>query len=125
MYTAYASNYNVALEVLRKLRDTPKTSDLLEDLRKKAGNDIEAFLIKPVQRIPRYELLLRDLLKHTVDSHPDYKNIEDSLNKMKDIAGKYFKSTLIEIFGLRSIFQSRICNDLDFNSMLIEDNFNL
>lgn len=86
MYTAYASNYNVALEVLRKLRDMPKTSDLLEDLRKKAGNDIEAFLIKPVQRIPRYELLLRDLLKHTVDSHPDYKNIEDSLNKMKDIA---------------------------------------
>ncbi|XP_061408611.1 rho guanine nucleotide exchange factor 17-like [Lethenteron reissneri] len=28
-------------------------------------------MIKPVQRIPRYELLIKDLLKHTPEEHPD------------------------------------------------------
>jgi len=26
----------------------------------------------PVQRIPRYKLLLTELLKHTPEDHPDY-----------------------------------------------------
>ena len=31
-----------------------------------------SYLILPVQRIPRYNLLLRDLLKQTDENHPDY-----------------------------------------------------
>ena len=27
-------------------------------------------MVKPVQRLPKYELLLKDLLKHTEEDHP-------------------------------------------------------
>jgi len=40
----------------------------------------------PVQRVPRYNLLLQDLLKHTDPNHLDYKNLQASLQKMLEIA---------------------------------------
>ena len=39
---------------------------------------LPAFLIGPVQRLPRYLLLLRDLFKCTPESHPDYPNVRAS-----------------------------------------------
>ena len=39
------------------------------------GLDLEGFLVKPVQRLPKYILLLKDLLKYTPKDHPDYGNI--------------------------------------------------
>ena len=32
---------------------------------------LESIIIMPIQRIPRYKLLLEDLLKRTPDAHPD------------------------------------------------------
>lgn len=43
-------------------------------------------IFHPVQRIPRYNLLLADLLKNTDESHPDYRNLEKSIEEMKNIA---------------------------------------
>ena len=40
-----------------------------------SNNDLEGFLIKPVQRPPKYDLLFKDLLKHTDADHPDYNNV--------------------------------------------------
>ncbi len=40
---------------------------------------INDFLIKPVQRLPKYVILLKDLLKHTPKDHPDYNNITKAL----------------------------------------------
>ena len=37
--------------------------------------EIRSFLITPIQRIPRYKLLLDDLKKHTPEKHPDYKDL--------------------------------------------------
>lgn len=39
----------------------------------------------PVQRLPRYEMLLRALLKLTDDNHPDYENLETAVNQVKQI----------------------------------------
>jgi hypothetical protein len=36
------------------------------------GMDIEDFLVKPIQRLPKYVLLFKDLLKNTDEDHPDY-----------------------------------------------------
>ena len=33
--------------------------------------DLDALLISPIQRIPRYELLVKQLLKHTPAEHAD------------------------------------------------------
>jgi len=48
--------------------------------------DLLSFLIMPVQRIPRYILLLGDLLKNTPKEHSDYKETETALQKTKEIA---------------------------------------
>jgi hypothetical protein len=37
------------------------------------------FLIMPVQRIPRYSLLLKELVKVTSADHPDYAGSKKSL----------------------------------------------
>jgi hypothetical protein len=37
-----------------------------------AAWDLDALLVKPVQRITRYQLLLAQILEHTSEDHPDY-----------------------------------------------------
>lgn len=44
------------------------------------GMDLQSFLVKPVQRLPKYVLLFKDLLKNTDEDHPDYKNIKYALD---------------------------------------------
>ncbi|CAD8077633.1 unnamed protein product [Paramecium sonneborni] len=43
------------------------------------GIDLNSFLVKPIQRLPKYALLVKDLVKHTWKSHPDYQNLEQTL----------------------------------------------
>lgn len=40
----------------------------------------------PVQRVPRYKMLLADLLKQTAESHPDYKGLQDALAMISGFA---------------------------------------
>ena len=46
-----------------------------------------SLMIAPIQRIPRYQLLLRDLMNRTSQKHSDYKNIADAMNLVMSIAG--------------------------------------
>jgi hypothetical protein len=49
--------------------------------------DIQSLLIAPVQRVPRYMLLLRELLKHTPSTHqPAHSQLEAALEKIKATA---------------------------------------
>ena len=40
----------------------------------------------PVQRIPRYRMLLEDLLKNTACEHADFPHLEKALEEMKHVA---------------------------------------
>ena len=40
----------------------------------------------PVQRIPRYEMLLKELCKTTPDDHPDHKDLQAALSSIKQAA---------------------------------------
>jgi hypothetical protein len=40
-------------------------------------------LIVPVQRIPRYVLLLEDMVKNTWENHKDLPNLQLALEKLK------------------------------------------
>ena len=43
-------------------------------------------IIKPVQRIPRYMLFIKDILKHTDQGHPDRTHLEDALEELTALA---------------------------------------
>ncbi|RIA96501.1 hypothetical protein C1645_384598 [Glomus cerebriforme] len=90
MYSIYVKNFNSALSVINvQLRDNPAFSAFLRDIIKTGqckGLTLQAYLIMPVQRIPRYKLLLEDLLKKTVVTHPDYLNLKKAYQVIENVA---------------------------------------
>jgi len=53
---------------------------------------LSSLLITPIQRIPRYELLLKDLIKHTMRSQDDYPDLEKSYESIREVA-EYLNGT--------------------------------
>lgn len=85
-YKNYTARYSEALNSLRECEKNQKFQAIVYKCIIKCRFDLDALLIQPVQRIPRYNLLLADLLKNTDESHPDYGNIERSIEEMKNIS---------------------------------------
>lgn len=50
--------------------------------------NIFAFMIKPIQRICKYPLLLRELLKHTEKTHPDYELLQKASGMIEKVVGE-------------------------------------
>ena len=50
------------------------------------GLSLSSYLIEPVQRVPRYEMLLKELLKNTPSSDPAYVPLEDSIRCVQEVA---------------------------------------
>jgi predicted nucleic acid-binding Zn-ribbon protein len=48
------------------------------------GKSLDDLLITPVQRLPRYKLLLTDLQKRTPRSHPDYSNVTRAITEIDE-----------------------------------------
>lgn len=56
--------------------------------RKSHEISLENLLIQPIQRIPRYQLLLKVLLKNTWESHEDFETLGLALAKIEEV--KFF-----------------------------------
>lgn len=65
---------------------------------------LDALLIKPVQRLMKYPLLLNSMLEVTSVDHPDYSLLKDSLDKMQTTANRINsiqpETIWVEPFGL-------------------------
>jgi hypothetical protein len=90
MYMQYLSNFDVALTRRAHLMIENKR---FEDFLQKAlldprckGAGIESFLVTPVQRIPRYRMLLEQILKYTPEDHDDLEDLHSSLAKVSEVA---------------------------------------
>jgi len=92
LYTEYVNNYDVSHSTLMKLnRDKKFTTFVTENCISEDGKQVGSFylknlLITPIQRIPRYQMLLQDIVKHTPRSHPDFDEVMLAQMKMKEIA---------------------------------------
>jgi hypothetical protein len=91
IYTKYCNNYGTAMSVLDKVLKKQTVKDFFaavaEDPR--VGSlSITSFLIMPVQRIPRYELLLREVLKKTDPQAEaaEHANLLRALESIHDVA---------------------------------------
>jgi protein ECT2 len=45
-------------------------------------------MIRPIQRLPSVLLLLERLLKYTPLSHPDYQQLNNTMDKLREVARK-------------------------------------
>lgn len=88
LYKHYVNNYDKSYMTYKRCKENKKEfKEFLEKYEPQLGSlGLQAFLILPVQRIPRYVLLLKDLLKYTVPGHSDYENLQAALIIMKDLA---------------------------------------
>jgi len=80
-YKLYANNYHAALHALRTAKLNPKFAAGLQRIEQDVDCcrlSLNDFLIMPVQRIPRYNLLLESLIKLTAKDHIDYILLEES-----------------------------------------------
>ncbi|KAA6402557.1 MAG: putative rho guanine nucleotide exchange factor 17 [Streblomastix strix] len=59
-------------------------------LQKNAGQEFsfQSLVITPVQRVPRYIMLVKETLKHTDKEHPDYEGLEKSLTLLQETANR-------------------------------------
>ncbi|XP_066923137.1 guanine exchange factor for Rac 30-like isoform X4 [Clytia hemisphaerica] len=89
MYTMYVNSFPKAISTLSKCtRSSGKFRKFLEDCYENPvveRLDLPSFLLSPVQRLPRYILLLRELLKYTDEDHPDCYFISQAMKEMESL----------------------------------------
>ncbi|GAM17772.1 hypothetical protein SAMD00019534_009470, partial [Acytostelium subglobosum LB1] len=89
VYSTYINNYNHSIKTLNEQKKTNlpfaqfiKKVEADPELR---DQELENLLINPVQQLPRYVMLLSDLIKNTNEDHPDHKSLVEALEKIRHI----------------------------------------
>ncbi|CAG7988384.1 unnamed protein product [Penicillium nalgiovense] len=91
VYTEYLKNHDAANKKLQILQRNPKVGFWLSECQKGAMDlttawDLDSLLVKPVQRILKYPLILRDLLDSTPNDHPDRAAIANALEEVTNVS---------------------------------------
>lgn len=96
LYAVYCANHTRASDHLDLLQGNEEAYKILEACRllcaarsdggQQPGIGLGGYLLTPVQRICKYPLLLRELLKATPVDHPDYAAVEGALERMTVVA---------------------------------------
>jgi len=89
LYTKYAETYSEVEDTLEHLKKEKKFATFLKEKWPDKGDPIgqlSSLLITPIQRIPRYQMLLDSLYKKTWTTHTDYAAIGTALEEMKKTA---------------------------------------
>lgn len=90
-YKHYITRHPTALQHLQALPQTPALQAYLTYTQTVASTvshawDLSSLLIKPVQRLLKYPLLLAAISDETPDSHPDKENLKLARTKIEEIA---------------------------------------
>ncbi|XP_063852956.1 uncharacterized protein LOC135095787 [Scylla paramamosain] len=92
LYTSYVNDFPEVLKTFRKMCHTsqPFTRFIKGCLEQPAcgGLDLGAFLLTPVQRIPKYILLIKQLLRYTESTHLDYLHLHTCLDRLRDFLAR-------------------------------------
>ena len=91
VYADYLKNHDAANKKLQTLQHNPKVAIWLKECREWASDltsawDLDSLLVKPVQRILKYPLLLKQLLDLTPTDHPDHRAIADALEGVTNVS---------------------------------------
>eukprot|EP01104_Vermistella_antarctica_P015541 TRINITY_DN5129_c0_g1_i1.p1 TRINITY_DN5129_c0_g1~~TRINITY_DN5129_c0_g1_i1.p1 ORF type:complete len:1242 (+),score=228.75 TRINITY_DN5129_c0_g1_i1:255-3980(+) len=89
MYRDYMNGYEAAIEMHRRtMQQTAIYKSVVEMCERQTtcGLDLCSLLIQPVQRIPRYQMLLQELHKKTADDHPDKPSLATAIELIKEVA---------------------------------------
>ena len=91
VYTEYLKNHDAANKKLQSLQRNQKVAIWLRECREWASDlttawDLDSLLVKPVQRILKYPLLLNELIDATPADHPDRESLVSAVNGVTQIS---------------------------------------
>lgn len=95
VYPRYVIKHDDAIELLKHIESNPNKYSKFHKLQKAAEasplymGKLDSCLIAPIQRIPRYRLLIEELLrqyKKTIPDHPDIESLQKALELILDYA---------------------------------------
>ncbi|KAM6936762.1 FYVE, RhoGEF and PH domain-containing protein 4a isoform 2-T2 [Xenentodon cancila] len=83
MYAEYVKNFDKAMELLKQWTDrSPQFKAIIQEIQSQevcGCLTLQHHMLEPVQRVPRYEMLLKDYLKKLPQDDPDRRDAEKSL----------------------------------------------
>ena len=90
-YKQYITRHPSAIQHLQNLPQSPALTAYLSYTQTVASSlshawDLSSLLIKPVQRLLKYPLLLTAIFDETPDAHPDKENLRNARTKLEKIA---------------------------------------
>ena len=91
VYGDYLKNHDAANQKLQVLQKNEKVKIWLKECHAYAQDltaawSLDSLLVKPVQRILKYPLLLDQLLETTPENHPDFTHLDVAAREMKGIS---------------------------------------
>ncbi|XP_065882412.1 FYVE, RhoGEF and PH domain-containing protein 6-like [Dysidea avara] len=100
LYSMYSSNFELAQmeysKLLRKNKAFRELVQLIETSPVCMGMPLSSYMLLPIQRIPRYRLLLLDYLEHLPPGAPDMQNAEIAL-KTVSIAADHMNTRIKQL----------------------------
>ncbi|XP_069731765.1 FYVE, RhoGEF and PH domain-containing protein 2 isoform X2 [Phaenicophaeus curvirostris] len=102
MYGEYVKNFDKAVELITVWSEKSLPfQDLIADIQKRkvcANLTLQHHMLEPVQRIPRYELLLKDYVRKLPPESPDRDDAERALEMIFMVA-KHSNAAIAEMFN--------------------------
>ncbi|KAG1445693.1 hypothetical protein G6F56_009825 [Rhizopus delemar] len=91
VYSEYCKRHEDAVLKLQELESRVETQRFLNDCQtqlqgKTASWDLGSLLIKPVQRVLKYPLLIREILSLTSPEHSDHDDLASALKEIEEVA---------------------------------------
>lgn len=90
-YLSFVENYKTSGKVIENALQTKSSvQKFVEQCQKESGSklSLKDLIVRPIQRIPRYELLIQRLLVNTRGDHPDYTLLRQAEKVMHEFARK-------------------------------------
>ncbi|CAG8636039.1 9392_t:CDS:10, partial [Ambispora leptoticha] len=91
VYGEYCKRHEASVAKLQDYEHDEDVQSFLQNCKEKCEGqtrswDISSLLIKPVQRVLKYPLLLQQILSLTKPTHPDFKDLKDAFNEVTTVA---------------------------------------
>ncbi|KAM6961561.1 FYVE, RhoGEF and PH domain-containing protein 4-like [Tautogolabrus adspersus] len=108
MYADYVRNFDQAMELVRTWTERSSAfRSIIQDIQSQevCGNlTLQHHMLEPVQRVPRYEMLLRDYLKKLPVNNPDYELAYKSLQTIS-MAATHSNSAIHKAESLKRLLE--------------------
>ncbi|XP_049550472.1 FYVE, RhoGEF and PH domain-containing protein 4 isoform X7 [Orcinus orca] len=108
MYGEYVKGFDNAMELVKNMTERiPQFKSIIEEIQKQkicGSLTLQHHMLEPVQRIPRYEMLLKDYLRKLPPGSPDWNDAKKSL-EIISTAASHSNSAIRKMENLKKLLE--------------------